>query len=175
MPVIRRSLYVPVSLSLSREKATELYVLSKEWTFFYNKFCFSYSVIILIFKAALSGCYSVSANTSRVLITQHCFIQHALSECSILSTVNSMCSRMNQTPPPHTFYILCNQLQLLHTYNSLCTGMTLPQRNGRRHRSKYPLLISWKNKHFHLQIYIMLNTVFVRLFHMTRFYFAAII
>jgi hypothetical protein len=39
-------------------------------------------------------------------------------------------------------------------------GVTLPKRKGRRLRSKYPLLISEKNKLFHIQIYIM--TVFVR-------------
>jgi hypothetical protein len=53
------------------------------------------------------------------------------------------------TLPPHTFYIICTQL--LQTYYCSGTGMTLPQRNGRRLRSKYPLLPNFfTNKLFHL-------------------------
>jgi hypothetical protein len=47
--------------------------------------------------------------------------------------------------------------QLLQMYYCSGTGVTLPHRKGRRLRSKYPLLISSKNKFFHLQIYVMLN------------------
>jgi hypothetical protein len=46
-------------------------------------------------------------------------------------------------------------------YRRTTAQVTLPQRKGRRLRSKYPLLISSKNKLFHLQICIVLNTIFV--------------
>jgi hypothetical protein len=64
-------------------------------------------------------------------------------------------------PQPHTSYILCTQLQLLLTCYCSDAGMILSKRNGRRLRSKYPLLISSENTIFHLQIYITLNTIFV--------------
>lgn len=47
----------------------------------------------------------------------------------------------------------------LHTYYCSGAHMVLLEIKGRKLRNKYPLLTSW-NRHFYLEMYIILNTVF---------------
>jgi hypothetical protein len=92
------------------------------------------------------------------------FIWHAMSERSILSTGivrDWILLRL------HLLTLNNKGRWLLQTYYWSGAGVTLPQRKGRRLRSKYPKPISSKNKLFHLQIYIMLNTIFdCEIFHL---------
>jgi hypothetical protein len=62
----------------------------------------------------------------KVPIIQPLVIQCAMSKYSILSTVNSACSRMIHTPPPHALYILCTQLWPLQMYCCSGAGITFP-------------------------------------------------
>jgi hypothetical protein len=78
-------------------------------------------------------------------------IRRAVSECSILSIIvvrDWILSR------PHLLTLNNKGRRPLQTYCCPGAGVTLPQRKGRRLISKCPVLISWKYKLFHLQIYI---------------------
>jgi hypothetical protein len=83
------------------------------------------------------------------------FIRRAVSERSILSTVTSACNRMNHSPPPRTFYILCTQLLLFWRWRDLAAE------KRKEAQKQIPISNFWKNKLFHLQICIMLSTIFV--------------
>jgi hypothetical protein len=84
------------------------------------------------------------------------FIRRAVSERSILSTV---IVRDWILSTRHLLTLNNKGRRPLQTYYCSGAGVTLPQRKGRRLRSKYPNFL--KNKLFHLQIYIALNTTFV--------------
>lgn len=64
----------------------------------------------------------------------------AVSERSILSTVNSACIGVNHLPAPRTINISCSQL--LQTFNCSGDGMTLAERKSRWLRIKHQLQIS---------------------------------
>jgi hypothetical protein len=83
------------------------------------------------------------------------FIRRAVSERSILSTVTSACNRMNHSPPPRTFYILCTQLLLFWRWRDLAA------KKRKEAQKQIPNTNFLKNKLFHLHIYIMFFTVCV--------------
>jgi hypothetical protein len=67
------------------------------------------------------------------------FIRRAVSERSILSTVIVRDWNLSR---PHLFTLKNKGRRPLQTCYCSGAGVTLPQRRGRRFRSKYPLLIS---------------------------------
>jgi hypothetical protein len=123
------------------------------YTYYFNAVtCFNYTVIIrhccFTWKEAwwrLLSKHVTILKYSRVPIIWpsviwHCFIRHAVSESSILSTVTVRDWILSR---PHFLTLNNKGRQPLQTHDCSGAGMTLPQRKGRRRlRSKYPLLIS---------------------------------
>jgi hypothetical protein len=71
------------------------------------------------------------------------------------------------TPP--VFYVLrCNYYRCT-ALQALARPCHKKKKKRKRLRSKYPFLFSSKNKLFHLQVYMMINAIFVRFFIWSRY------
>jgi hypothetical protein len=105
----------------------------------------------------------VAVNESgTVPIIRHSVIRRAVLERSILSTVDSACSEINHTPPPRTFFIY--SVAFLFWLEWRCC-----REKEAGSEVNTPLRTCLKSKLFHLQIYIILHTVYVRSFHLMSY------